>query len=59
MIERNIKNSQFYKDSMNNYANMTDNYGKAALHYAVWANNIGAVNVLIANGASVFLRDYK
>ena len=39
--------------------NWTDNYGKAALHYAVKNDNIEVVRYLYSLGANIFNRDNK
>ena len=51
--------SAHYKSSLNQFINLTDNFGKTPLHYASQRDNENLVKVLVNAGANVFIRDLK
>ncbi len=54
-----LKRTGTYKESLNDFINFTDNFGKTPLHYACKNNNINLVKILCLSNANTFIRDYK
>jgi ankyrin repeat protein len=58
-FEKALKDSKEYKYALKNLINYTDFKGKTALHYAAYRGELKLVQVLLKNGASVYIRDHK
>lgn len=52
-----MKNSKAFKDSISLFINMTDSFGKTALHYAVANDNVSNVKLLLGYKAGIYIRD--
>jgi len=58
-LEKRIKSMQTYSNSVKRFLNLSDQYGKSALHYASAKGHLEIVSLLLKHKAMPFIRDHK
>jgi len=58
-FEKEYKLSDKYKAEKKKFINFRDFKGKTALHYAAARVNVKVVQLLVENGANLYIRDHK
>jgi len=58
-LEKKIKKSKGYSQATKRLINLSDQFGKTALHYATQKGNVNLVRTLLTYKAITVIRDYK